>query len=130
MPLRAAIALLILTAALAEAVEIRVATLNLELGLEGRGTAGHDAVRDVLARIDPDVVTLQEVRTGDLSGSPSFLDSLATALGYPHIFVPDSTPLDGGNRNLFLSKFPFSSTAGVAPGSRQSFYRVIVTLSP
>ena len=64
----------------ARAVEIRVATFNVELGLEAPGTAGHDAVLEILTRLDADVIGLQELRGADISGSPSNLDALAGSL--------------------------------------------------
>ena len=100
----------LLTAALlfpAHAVQLRVATYNVRLGLEAPGTAGHDAAKAVLARINADVVALQEVTIGDASsGSPSNLSSLANALGFPHLFV-SSSALDTQNRVVLMSKFPF-----------------------
>lgn len=95
----------------AQAVQLRVATFNVKLGLEEPGSTGHDAAGAVLARIDADVVALQEVYVGDAnSGNPSNLSSFASDLGFPYIFVATSA-LDTQSRVVLMSKFPF------APGS-------------
>ena len=65
--------LLILSSLLLPAAELRVATMNVFLGIEAPGTVSHDALAAVLGRIDADVVALQEVRTNDRSGNPSNL---------------------------------------------------------
>ncbi len=101
----------LLTAALllvnAQAVPLRVATYNVRLGLEEPGTPGHDAAEAVLSRIDADVVALQEVYIGDAnSGNPSNLASLASDLGFPHIFIATSA-LDTQSRVVLMSKYPF-----------------------
>lgn len=114
----------------ASAVEIRVATFNIgahftsegfpDYSLGDPGTPDHDKVRDILGRIDADVVALQEIASADVSGSPDDLDALAASLGYPHLYVApvnDASPLKGpfdtSLRVAFLSRFPFLSTAAV-----------------
>jgi endonuclease/exonuclease/phosphatase family metal-dependent hydrolase len=105
---------------LAHATPLRVATLNVELGLGAPGGAGHDAAKDILERIDADVVALQELRSPDLTGNPSALESLAAALGYPTIHVATTTNvLDTASRVGFLSRYPISSVTNIAspPGA-------------
>jgi len=87
----------------AQAIQLRVATYNVRLGLEEPGTTGHDAAVAVLARIDADVVALQEINIGDVSSN---LTSFASALGFPHLFVATSA-LDTQNRVALMSKYPF-----------------------
>ncbi|NNC89762.1 MAG: endonuclease/exonuclease/phosphatase family protein, partial [Akkermansiaceae bacterium] len=112
----------------AAAVPLRVATFNIELGLEAQGTTSHDSVADVLARIDADVVTLQEVRSQDVGTN---IDALAATLGYAHQYVgvPDSgepSPLDTNNRNVFLSRYPITAVDGISsPSGAKDMTRVI-----
>lgn len=131
------VVLLLAAASLAPAVEIRVATFNIgayflnggvEYSLGDPGTPDHDNVRDVLDRIDADVVALQEIDTADVSGAPDDLDALAASLGYPYLYVasvsgaaPLTAPLDFSLRVAFLSRYPFlSSTAIRSPeGARE-----------
>lgn len=87
-----------------QAVPLRVATYNVKLGLEAPGTTGHDAALSVLARIDADVVALQEVYIAD--SNAGYLTSFATDLGYPHRFLTASA-LDTQARVAILSKYPF-----------------------
>ena len=121
------VALLILhfLAAAAAAVEIRVATFNIgayfgenyfEYSLGDPGTPDHDTVRAILARIDADVVALQEIHSVDLQGSPDDLDALAAALGYPFLHVPPVTEVfDTSLRVVFLSRFPFLESSSIVP---------------
>ncbi len=97
-----------------QGTEIRVATFNVLTGIEAPGTLGHDSVRAILGRINADVVGLQEVTGADLSGSPSHLETLASSLGYPHIFIPSGIALDTNSRVALLSKFPFRETHSIA----------------
>lgn len=87
------------------AVEIRVATYNVRLGLGPVGDPGRDKVEAVLARIDADVVALQEINSDDLANGR--VAELGTALGYPHVFIPESA-LDTSSRVAILSRFPFA----------------------
>jgi endonuclease/exonuclease/phosphatase family metal-dependent hydrolase len=108
----------------ARAVEIRVATFNVELGLEAPGTAGHEAVLDILTRLDADVIGLQELRGADISGSPSNLDalagSLATNLGWQnhHLHIASTSGVfDTVSRAVFISRFPIISSSDIVPPS-------------
>ena len=124
-------ALLACLIANASAVGIRVATFNIgahfgtnyfDYGLGAAGTPDHDSVRAVLARIDADVVTLQEIHSADLDGSPSDLANLAGSLGYPHLHVAATTgAFDTTFRVVILSRFPFLSEGDIQspPGARE-----------
>ncbi len=121
----------LLAAASALAVEIRVATFNVgahfgveyfDYSLGDPGTPDHETVRAILQRIDADVVALQEIHTADLEGSPNDLQALATALGYTHVYLPPLTDaFDPIFRTVFLSRFPFLSSAAIGspPGARE-----------
>jgi endonuclease/exonuclease/phosphatase family metal-dependent hydrolase len=124
-------AAIMLIAASVHAVEIRVATFNVgahfnetffDYGLGAPGTPDHDTVRDILARIDADVVALQEIHSADLAGNPSDLKVLADTLGYPHVYVaPATNTFDTTFRVAFLSRFPFLNTLSIdsPPGARE-----------
>ncbi len=113
-----------LLAAVAHAVEIRVATFNIGAtfgetffiySLGDPGTPDHDTVRDILARIDADVVALQEIHSVDLQGNPNDLEALAASLGYPYLNVPPVTGVfDTTLRVVFLSRFPFLESTSIA----------------
>jgi endonuclease/exonuclease/phosphatase family metal-dependent hydrolase len=121
----------ILLVSAACAVEIRVATFNIgahfgetyfDYSLGEPGTPDHDSVRDILARIDADVVALQEIHSVDLLGAPDDLSVLVASLGYAYQYVPPTTgAFDTTLRAVILSRFPFlSATAiGSPPGARE-----------
>jgi len=90
--------------ALVSAVEIRIATYNILRGIGNTGANGRNELEAVIARINPDVLALQEVTGNDFNGP---LNELAQSMGYPFIFAP-VTALDTGSRVVILSKFPFS----------------------
>lgn len=121
-------ALILLAAStLVQAVELRVATFNIgahlvvppgggaayfDYGIGPSGTPDHDTVRDVLDRIDADVVALQEIHGADISAGD--LAVLATSLGYPHSFIsPSSNTFDTSLRVGFLSRYPFLTSVSV-----------------
>ena len=114
-----------LLAAMAQAVQIRVATFNIGAtfgetffiySLGDPGTPDHDTVRDILARIDADVVALQEIHSVDLQGNPTDLAALAASLGYPYLNIPPvSGVFDTTLRVVFLSRFPFLESTNIAP---------------
>lgn len=112
------------------AVQLRVATFNIgahftaegypDYSLGDPGTSDHDSVRDVLGRINADVVALEEIASADVSGNPDDLDALAASLGYTHRYdapvsaaSPLPGPIDTTLRVVFLSKYPFISTSAV-----------------
>ncbi len=124
---------------LAKAVEIRVATFNIgahlqfpvgsaayfDYGIGPPGKPDHDAVRAVLARIDADVVALEEIHSADISSGD--LTTLATGLGYPYVsFAPTNNAFDPSLHVAILSRFPFSSQALItSPASSRDMTRLI-----
>jgi len=102
------------------AVEIRVATYNVRLGLGDAGELERDSAQAVIARVDPDVICLQEVYSSDRSGNPSHLDDLAADLNYPHVFIPEGA-IDPQSRVIILSKIPFLNTWSILspPGANE-----------
>jgi endonuclease/exonuclease/phosphatase family metal-dependent hydrolase len=136
MKVRAAL-LLLLLAPLAPGVGFRVATYNVgahlvippnggaayfDYGIGNPGAPDHDKVREVLARINADVVSLQEIHSTDVAGAPDDIDALAASLGYSHSYVaPTTNAFDTSLRVVFLSRHPFLSTASVGspPGAKE-----------
>jgi endonuclease/exonuclease/phosphatase family metal-dependent hydrolase len=125
---------LFVAASMASAVEVRVASFNVGAffaessggvfyplyGLGEAGTADHDSVRDILDRIDADVVALQEIDSADSAGSPNDVQDLATSLGYPHVYIAPvnasgdlKAPFDSDLRVAVISRYPFLSTGAI-----------------
>ena len=114
----------------APAVEIRVAAYNIgaqfvgsapDFSLGDPGTPDHESVKAVLGRIDADVVSLEEIASDDVSGSPDDLDALAARLCYPYLYLSPvsggsgySAPIDTALRVVFLSRYPFLSSGVIA----------------
>lgn len=102
--------------ALAQGVPLRVATLNVQLGLGDPQSAEFNATREILARIDADVVALQELQIVDLQGEPSTLSRLANSLGYGTIHLAGTTDvLDFNSRVAFLSRHPVLRATDISP---------------
>jgi Endonuclease/Exonuclease/phosphatase family/Bacterial TSP3 repeat len=126
---RSAALLFFVMSTLGQAVEIRVATFNIgahlvvppgggpayfDYGLGKSGTPDHDSVREILARIDADVVALQEIHTADVTGDD--VADLATSLGYLHLYIaPTIDVFDPSLRVAFLSRFPFLTQSSIGP---------------
>lgn len=104
----------------AAAVPLRVVTFNIEAGFVGSerqpsltapGTPDYESIKDILARIDADVVCLQEVFPSDYNddtGTSQNFASLASELGYPHsILATRSNSFDFQLRNAILSRYSF-----------------------
>ncbi len=127
--LRPAVVILLLATAVM-AVPLRVATFNIEThrnedgwpdyALDAPGTVDFDSVAAILARIDADVVALQEVHTSDINEGD--LDALGTLLGLPYRFEgSNSGNFDTSLRVAFLSRYPFVSTTSILspPGAKE-----------
>ncbi len=116
------------------AVEIRLATYNIgahfttssggvyypDYSLGNPGTPDFDSVRDILQRIDADVVALQEIHAADISGNS--VNTLAANLGYPYIYIAPSTDtFDNSLHVAFLSRFPFLTQTAItsSPGAKE-----------
>ncbi len=113
--------LLVLAGATSPGTPLRVATLNVELGLGAPGSTGFEAAVDILERIDADVVALQELNRPDFEGAPTSFESLASTLGYPHLHTATTQGvLDLGMRAGFLSRYPITSATNIGspPGAR------------
>lgn len=117
------------------AAPLRVVTFNIETNrnnsgfvaeaLNDPGTTDYDTVRDILARIDADVVCLQEIANPDVSGGTngntnSDVHSLAAELGLPHVLIPTNNGVfDFTLRNVILSRYPFESIDEVGTANYQ-----------
>ena len=127
----ACLALISLLVFPASAVEVRVASFNIgahfgttyfDYSLGDPGTPDHESVKSVLARINADVVALQEIHTADVNGSPNDLENLAAVLGYAHVHVsPVTGAFDPIFRVAILSKFPFLAASDIVspPGAAE-----------
>ena len=134
--------LLFFFAAFAHAVEIRLATFNIgahfttsssgvyypDYSLGAPGTPDFDSVRDILGRIDADVVALEEIHGADFNAG--HLTTLATGLGYPYVFyTPATNTFDTTLHVAFLSRFPFlTQTAVGSPAGAREMNRLIPTV--
>jgi len=86
--------------------EVRVATWNIErVGVPGSDE--FEAAVDVLARLDADVVVLNEIAG---ITEAAYADDLAAAAGFTEAFGADLTPLSGYQRNAILSRLPVVAT--------------------
>ena len=85
---------------------IRVATWNIET-VGTPGSVEYDAALEILARVAPDVVALNEIAS---AADAIHLQSLATDAGYPHSACTSGAPF-GSDRNAILSRYPFASPA-------------------
>lgn len=84
---------------------VRVATWNInELGAVG--SPGYEAVRAVLDRVDPDIVSLNELVELDRRS----LDVLGEELGYDTVYLPTDNPY-GDLRNAVMTRLDVVSVA-------------------
>ncbi|MEO5716582.1 MAG: endonuclease/exonuclease/phosphatase family protein [Luteolibacter sp.] len=131
-----AAAFFLLVASLAQGVGIRVATFNIgahlvlpgayfDYGIGAPGQPDYDNVRDVLGRINADVVALEEMHRGDETAG--YLTTLANSLGYPYVFdSPSTNAFDTSLHVVFLSRFPFlSQTLITSPAGSKDMTRLI-----
>ena len=135
----------------AEAVEIRVVTWNVQNGVGVEGSASFRAVRETLERLDPDVIALQEVDVEEASPSAArhFADlrALLTGLGFATTRTYLATAGDGfqaqayvagdfghgGQSVVVASRFPITRTVqigrGVAGRREQTRFPLYVRLA-
>ena len=82
---------------------VRVLSWNVQ-GLGSPGTLQYESARDILARLDADVVSLNEIDEFEIG----YVESLALELGYSEVFVPGYNPF-GSIRNGVISRWPIRS---------------------
>ena len=138
-------------ALVAEAVEIRVVTWNVQNGVGVEGSVDFRAVRETLERLDPDVIALQEVDVEEASPSAArhFADlrALLTGLGFATTRTYLATAGDGfqaqayvagdfghgGQSVVVASRFPITRTVqigrGVAGRREQTRFPLYVRLA-
>lgn len=100
----------------AQAIPLRVVTFNIESGFIGNqrqpsitapGTIDFESVRAILARINADIISFQEILPSDDDGSSENFAALATELGYEHtILASRSNVFDPLIRNAIFSRYP------------------------
>ena len=80
----------------------RIATWNL-LGVGVQGSPEWDAAQSIIARVDADVICMQEI----VEGEEAALQALAQAEGYVHgLLAPASGPPGAGIANACMSRLP------------------------
>ncbi len=138
-----AVAFFLLMASLASGVGFRLATFNVgahlvipagggaayfDYGIGAPGQPDFDKVRDVLARINADVVALQEIHTADVNAND--VSALAANLGYGYSYLSSTTgAFDTSLRVIFLSRYPFLSTTAVgSPSGAKEITRLFPTV--
>lgn len=89
------------------AAPLRIAALNVELGIGNSTTAAFAAVARDLERIGPDVVALEE-----LVSDYQNIQSLGTRLGLPYFYALNSSSQTVG----LLSRYPFRSAEWINTG--------------
>lgn len=100
----------------AGAINVRIASYNVEWGVGSPLSNDYQAVKSVINRIRPDVIGFQELTDADKAN----WITLAAELGYPYYaYGPSSGPLTGTQRLGYFSKFPVRNTAEVTefPGA-------------
>jgi subtilisin-like proprotein convertase family protein len=111
----------------AEAVQIRVGAFNILQGFGEPGTTSYDAARDVIRRVDADIIGFSEARGPDKAN----FDTMAAELGYPHTAYSTSSSLDTSNRTAFMSRWPILSIEEVPspPGAvEMTRQNIVVTV--
>lgn len=109
--------------------ELRVVTFNIKANrntngdvteaLNAPGTPDHESVCRILARIDADVVCLQELANSDVAGGTnggtnSDVHSLATSIGLPYVYIPTNAGVfDFALRNAILSRYPINNPTDI-----------------
>lgn len=89
---------------------LRVMTWNVLDGLDAPETPSHQGALAICARINADVIALQEVRATDRNTSPSHLENFANSAGFPHVFTPPAGSFDSNNRWFYNAHYTFTIT--------------------
>lgn len=101
-PLVAVVIATMFLVAQTEARRIRVATFNVEVGVGAPGSAKYHAIRNILYRMDSDIVAFQELT----SGTSNAWGLLAEDLGYPYRAAAALGPFSGDTWVGVFSRFP------------------------
>jgi len=91
-----------------EARTVRLASFNILQGFEAPGTDSFEQAAAIMARVDADIVGLVEARSG--ANEANYLQQMGARLGYPHVVLSGTTPLDTTLRTAFFSRFPVVTT--------------------
>lgn len=83
--------------------QLRIATWNVQEVGE-LNSSQYEATKDILLRINPDVISINEIWSANDVVS---LENLATSTGYDHYYIAPPGPM-GGMRSAVLSKFEFN----------------------
>jgi endonuclease/exonuclease/phosphatase family metal-dependent hydrolase len=88
-----------------EPQQVRIATWNVE-ALGYPGSEEYEAVAKILARIDADIIGINEIDAPEVG----HIKTLGTDLGYTHVTVPSTNPF-GDIRNAILTRLPVLDSA-------------------
>jgi len=88
-----------------EPQQVRIATWNVE-ALGYPGSEEYEAVATILARIDADIVGINEIDAPEVG----HIKTLGSELGYSHVTVPSTNPF-GDIRNALLTRLPVIDSA-------------------
>lgn len=102
------------------AVSVRVASFNTLFGVGTPGSTEYNAVRDILLRVDADIIGFQELGNGDF---PNWV-GLAEELGYGYTAYGGNGPLAGSFYLGYFSRFPITEAHEVKePAGATEFTR-------
>jgi endonuclease/exonuclease/phosphatase family metal-dependent hydrolase len=87
---------------------VRLASFNILQGFEAPGTDSFEQAAAVMARVDADILGLVEARSG--TNEANYLQQMGARLGYPHVVLSGTTPLDTTLKTAFFSRFPVVMT--------------------
>ena len=101
----------------AHAVRVRVAAWNVEWGVGDPGTTENNALRQIVQRVNPDLIGFMELTDDDYTNWVA----LAAEFNYPYLAYGTGGPYAGTQRNGFLSRFPILSADEVKepPGAKE-----------
>lgn len=91
------------------ALQIRVATYNIQDGTGATDSAKFAALSNTIHRMDADIVCFQEMTSGTFDN----WQSLATNLGYDYTAISGLGPLAGALYNGYYSRFPIVASANI-----------------
>ena len=88
-----------------EAVPVRLASFNMKFGVGATNSVEYAAVRDILQRVNPDIIGFQELSDAD------YLNwvLLADELGYPYLAFGNGGTFAGSHRLGFFSRYPITA---------------------